>query len=156
MKKIKALTSALVCMIIMFTITGCGKKTALSAEDFKSKTEAKGYTVQDATNQFADYDYIKKVYIALDKDQNYQIEFYEIDNADNASQFFKNNKSIFEESKSSASAETSVSVSNNAKYTLTTDGQYKVISRIDNTAVYVNADEEYKSDIKDLLDDLDY
>ncbi|MGN1113933.1 MAG: hypothetical protein ACI4RC_02290 [Oscillospiraceae bacterium] len=156
MKKIKILTSALLCMVIMFTITGCGKKTALTAEDFKSKTEEKGYTVQEATDQFSDYDYIKKVYIAIDKEQKYQIEFYEIDSSDNASKFFNNNKSIFEESKSSSCTETNVSLSNNAKYTLTTNGEYKVISRIDNTAIYVNADEKYKSDIKDLLDDLDY
>jgi hypothetical protein len=36
------------------------------------------YIVQDATDQFKDYDHVKKVYIALDATKSYQIEFYSI------------------------------------------------------------------------------
>lgn len=119
------------CFVMLFMVTGCGNKTAITSSDFKTKMEAKGYTVQDATSQFSGYDYVTQVYIALSSDSAYQIELYELSDNDNASSFFNNNKTNFESSKSSSAAETSVSAGNNAKYTLTTNGQFKVVSRID-------------------------
>lgn len=104
----------------------------------------------------ASYDYITQVYLAIDDSYKYQIEFYELSDADYASSFYNNNKSIFEESKSSSAVETSVSSGNNSKYTLVTNGKYKVVSRIDNTVIYVNVDDEYKAEVKDLLEELGY
>lgn len=104
----------------------------------------------------ASYDYITKVYLAINSSSEYQIEFYELSNSDYASSFYNNNKSIFEKSKSSSNVETSISSGNNSKYTLTTNRKYKVVSRIDNTIIYVNADEGFKTEIKDLLKELGY
>ena len=75
---------------------------------------------------------------------------------DYASSFFNNNKKTFEDSESSGSTETSVSVGNNEKYTLTTNGKFKVVSRIDNTVIYLNVDDNYKSSVKNVLKDLGY
>ena len=148
--------SVAICFSFIFLLTGCGNKTALTSEDFKSKMEGNSFVVQDATSQMASYDYITQVYLAIDDSYKYQIEFYELSDADYASSFYNNNKSIFEESKSSSAVETSVSSGNNSKYTLVTNGKYKVVSRIDNTVIYVNADEDYKTEIKDLLKELGY
>ncbi|MGM9881746.1 MAG: hypothetical protein ACI31S_02755 [Bacilli bacterium] len=148
--------SVVTCLSFIFLLTGCGNKTALTSENFKSKMEGNNFVVQDATSQMASYDYITKVYLAIDSSYNYQIEFYELSDAASASSFYNNNKSIFEESKSSSAVETSVSSGNNAKYTLTTNGKYKVVSRINNTVIYVNANDEYKTEVKDLLEELGY
>lgn len=156
MRKVKRLMMGVLCFIVLFTITGCGNKTAITSDDFKSRMESSGYTVQDATSQMSEYDYIDQVYIAISSDSTYQIEFYELSDSDYASSFFNNNKSTFENSKSSSATETSVSAGNNAKYTLTTNGKFKVVSRIDNTVIYLNVDEDYKSSVKDVLDDLGY
>lgn len=144
------------CFVVLFTLTGCGNKTSITSDDFKNKMESNGYTVQDATNQMASYDYIKKVYIAISNDSTYQIEFYELSDSDYATSFFNNNKSIFEDSKSSVSTETSVNLGNHNKYSLTANDKFKVVSRIDNTVVYLDVDENYKSSVKDILDDLGY
>ena len=80
--------------------------------------------------------------MAIDDSQDYQIEFYDLSNVDYASSFSSNNKSIFEESKSSSAVETSVSRSNDSKYTLVTNCKYKLVSRIKNTVIYVNVDED--------------
>ena len=154
MKRVKQLLMGLMCFVVLFTLTGCGNKTAITSDDFKSKMESSGYTVQEATNQMSDYDYIKQVYIAISSDSTYQIEFYELSDNDYASSFFNNNKKTFEDSKSSGSTETSVSVDNNEKYTLTTNGKFKVVSRIDNTVIYLNVDDNYKSSVKDVLKNL--
>ena len=94
-------------------------KTAITSDDFKSKMESSGYIVQEATNQIADYNYTKHVYIAISS--VYQKEFYELSDNDYAPSFFNSNKKTFEDSK------TSVSVGNNEKYTLTTNGNFEVI-----------------------------
>ncbi len=156
MKRVKQLLMGLMCFVVLFTLTGCGNKTAITSDDFKSKMESSGYTVQEATNQMSDYDYIKQVYIAISSDSTYQIEFYELSDNDYASSFFNNNKKTFEDSKSSGSTETSVSVGNNEKYTLTTNGKFTFVSRIDNTVIYLNVDDNYKSSVKDVLKNLGY
>lgn len=156
MRKVKCFMMGVLCFVVLFTLTGCGNKTSITSDDFKNKMESNGYTVQDATNQMASYDYIKKVYIAISNDSTYQIEFYELSDSDYATSFFNNNKSIFEDSKSSVSTETSVNLGNHNKYSLTANDKFKVVSRIDNTVVYLDVDENYKSSVKDILDDLGY
>ena len=118
--------------------------------------QPKGFVVQDATSQFSDYDYITKVYIALSSDSNYQIEFYELSDSDYATSFYNNNKSIFESSKGSGNAETHAEIANYSKYTLSSNGKFKVISRIDNTALYLNVDSSNKKAVEDILKDLGY
>lgn len=156
MRKVKCFMMGVLCFVVLFTLTGCGNKTSITSDDFKNKMESNGYTVQDATNQMASYDYIKKVYIAISNDSTYQIEFYELSDSDYATSFFNNNKSLFEKSKSSVATETSVNLGNHNKYTLTANDKFKVVSRIDNTVIYLDVDENYKSSVKDVLDDLGY
>ena len=83
-------------LFILFSATGCGNKNALSVDDFNKKMEDKGYTVQDASSQMSEVKEIENVSIAIDKDQEYQIEFYKLDSADSAVIFFNENKEIFE------------------------------------------------------------
>ncbi len=136
--------------------TGCGNKKAITTDDYKSKMESKDFTVQDATSQFSNYEYVEQALIALEKSGSYQIEFYRLSDNDNAVSFFNNNKTTFENSKSSGAVETSVSLGNNDKYTVTTNGQYKVVSRIDNTVVYLDVSDKYKSEVQKVLKDLGY
>ena len=156
MKKIKQIFIGVLLITIIFTMTSCGKKTSITSENFKNIMEEKNYIIKDATSQMSNYDYIKQVYIAISNDYTFQIEFYEFSDNDYAISFFNNNKQIFEDSKSQNSVETSVSTDNNAKYTLTDNDKYKVISRIDNTIIYLNVNKDYKTSVKDILDELGY
>jgi hypothetical protein len=116
----------------------------------------KGYSVQDASSQFSEYSYIKQVYIAVSEDYSYQIEFYELSDDSYATTFYNNNESIFESSKGDAAIETSIGLNNYSKYTLSSNGKYMVVSRIDNTVIYVDVDENYKDAVKTILDELGY
>lgn len=156
MKKIKSLIMLFTCLIMLFTITGCGNKKAINSEEFINKVESMGYKTMDATDQMSQYDYIEKVTLAINEDETYQIEFYELSDSNYATSFFNNNKQIFEETKDTTSAYTSVNIGNHAKYTLSTDGKYKVVSRIDNTVIYLNVNNEYASDVKEVLESLGY
>lgn len=156
MIKIKSLFIGVFAIAAVLLLTGCTNKTAISETDFKSKMEEKNFVVQDATYQFENYEYVKKALLAQKEDYSYQIEFYILDTITNAESFFETNKDIFEESKSNGSTETSVSLGNNDKYTLSTDGQYKLISRIDNTMIYLNVAEENREEVKELVEELGY
>ncbi len=141
----------------IFLFTSLNKeKDPITASQFQTIMQQKGFVVQDATSQFSDYDYITKVYIALSSDSNYQIEFYELSDSDYATSFYNNNKSIFESSKGSSNAETHAEIANYSKYTLSSNGKFKVISRIDNTALYLNVDSSNKKAVEDILKDLGY
>ena len=45
---------------------------------------------------------------------------------------------------------------NYSKYTLQSDNKYMVVSRIEDTVVYVKVDSKYKDQIKDLLKEIGY
>lgn len=146
---------AIIIVTIVVSISTKGKDP-ISSENFKTIMEENGYIVQDAIEQFANYDYIKSVYIAADKDLNYQIEFYVIEDDESAIQFFNNNKSIFEDSKGEVITETSADVKNCSRYTLNTNNLYKFISRINNTVVYINANDKYMNDLQTIIEKLNY
>lgn len=151
----------ILCLIIGITIfkmvsSITQDKESITASEFYDKMEDKGYYLQDATNQFSAYDYIKQVYLALESDNKYQIEFYEFSDESYAMSFYENNKSIFESSKANSASNTNVNLKNSSKYTLSSNGSYKSLSRIDNTLIYIDIDSEYEDEVKDILKDLGY
>ena len=155
----------LIVMIIglIFTIGGVAtysilnkEKESITSEEFKSIMESKGYKIVEITSQYAQYGYIEKAYIATTNDRKYQIEFYTLSNDESAIYFYNTNKTIFENSKQGVTSETNAELKNYSKYTLNNNGKYNVISRINNTAIYINEDEQYKDIIKDLLKEIGY
>ena len=132
-------------------------KEPITISEFKDMMKDKDFElVNSKETQLLEYDYIEKSYIALEEDYNYQVEFYELDEEEDAIYFYNINKEKFEKSKSSASTETSVSMGNNSKYTLTTKDKYKVISRIEDTAIYLDVDKKYKDEVKEILKEMGY
>ncbi|MCI9366125.1 MAG: hypothetical protein HFJ54_06250 [Clostridia bacterium] len=153
-----AIVGILLIALLIGMFVGLGKtKTPITAETFKEKMEGKGYIVGDVIEQYQSYGYFKQAYIAADKDYSYQIEFYILEDDEYATAFYNTNKTIFENSKSSSgTAETNVNLKNNSKYTLSANGKYKVVSRIDNTVIFVNVDDNQRDTIKNILKELGY
>ena len=132
------------------------EKNPLTTKEFISKMIDKGYTVIDAKDQLVGYDKLKEATIALSKDNKYQFEFYELEDKDSAIKFYEYNKKLFESVKGNSSKESSAEFKNYSKYTLSTDGKYKVISRIDNTVMYLDVDDNYTETVKSVLKELGY
>lgn len=142
---------------VVFFSTLNKEKAAMTPEEFTSKLEAKGYTISDVTNDFSGYDYVKKVKIAVASDYSHQIEFYQFSEDENYAQsFYVNSKDIFDRTKGDANAETEINGKNYSKYVIATNGKYKIISRIGNTAIYVDADDKSKDKIKEMLKEIGY
>lgn len=131
------------------------EKLAITAMDFASIMEQNGYVIQDVTGLFEQYDnYITKGYVA--GNENFQIEFYELSNDENAIYMYNTNKQKFENQNTSGYASSKVEISNYGKYTLKTNGKFKCISRIDNTLVYIDVNETYEDTVKELLNKIGY
>ena len=131
-------------------------KQTITVSEFKDMLEDKDFEIMDAKYQFEEYDYIEKAYIALEEDYDYQIEFYRLDEEEDAINFYNTNKEKFEDSKGISEIETKVSMGNNSKYTLKTNGEYKVVSRIENTVIYADVDDKYEDEVKEILKEMGY
>ena len=150
--------------IIVVVLVGIGlitfnalnkEKTPISASTFNTTMESKGYVMTNTTSQFAQYpNYMSESYVA--QKTGYQIEFYELTSEENAISMYNTNKTKFESQKTNASASATASMNNYSTYSLTTNGKYKYLSRINNTLVYVDVDESYKDIVKDIMKEIGY
>ncbi len=139
-------------------LAGCKKsKEPVSTVDFEVAATQKGYIVQDGTDFFEDYDYIKLVTLAAPQDKAFQLEFYELNDDATAKSFYDSNKSNFVMMKGDDSAETSDSGKNYDVYKLEMYGKFMMIERVDNTVIYVNStDSSNKSVIEAFLTEIKY
>lgn len=153
MKKIKVL----LLIILVVLLSACGiKKEAIDEEEFNRIMTKEGFRISNVYQQVVGYGYFDDAYIAVEKDGKYQIEYYELDEDSNALNFYNANKKIFEASKTDNSIYTNVDLPDNSKYTLTTKDSYKVISRIEDTVVYLDVDKKYKNEVNNILKKLGY
>ena len=154
MKK-KTIFFATMLLIMALALSACSlvkPRTALTADDFKTKMESAGLTVEDATDQFEEGT-VELVLIAYNDD--YQIEFYVMETAAKAEQSFAGNKQNFEALSGNKST-ASLNGSNFNSFTMTLGGQYAVVSRVENTFIYVDEEVEHRDTIKEILKDLGY
>ncbi len=86
---------------------------------------------------------------------NYQIEFYDIDCDATAKQFYQLNKTAFEQDTTAVTTSEKNS-DNYDSYYMVTDTDFCLTSRIDNTVIYCYTDVEYKDEILKLVEDLGY
>jgi len=134
------------------------ERNALSISRFEAIMEKQGYQLFDSTDQYSDYsEYIKKCSIAIGKYAEYQIEFYELTSNENALALYDENRATFE---TVATEENPASVDENSdkysKYVLAVSGRYMVLSRIDNTVVYADVNDDYRAKVENALKVLGY
>ncbi len=150
--KLKALL--LYALVIALFLTACGSKTALTNNQFIEKMESAGYQTVDAANQFGEGE-VEAVSLAI-KEGKYQIEFYVLPSNDQAVSAFNGNKSDFEQMKGNGASSGELSGSNYNYYGLSTDEGYYVVSRVDNTMIFINTSAQYKDEIKEILKEIGY
>ena len=131
-------------------------KEPISVKAFKEKMEYKDFEIQDILEQFEGENYIKKACIALEEDYEYQIEFYKLDEEEDAINFYNSKKEPLENSEVSTSSKKERNMGNNSKYIVVTGEKYKVVSRIENTVIYADVDLKYQDKVEELLKEIGY
>ena len=138
-------------------LTACSpKRDAIDEDQFIRIMNDEGFSIKNVESQFEQYGYFEEAYLAIDSNNNYQIEFYELEEENYDLNFYNNNKSKFENEKSSTYVDSNMDLKNINKYTLTTNNKYKVVSRIDDTVIYLDVDKKYKKEVNDILKKLGY
>ena len=149
MKRVLSLT--LCVLLLSVLLMGCSPKTVLSAADFQTKMEKKGFTVQDVTATTPGIG--KSVMIAYNT--SFQVEYFELSSQSDAKGVFENNKTIVSNQVSSKST-TSTTASNYDTFTLTGDGQFFMLTRVDNTVLYCLTSSDNKDEVKEIFEYLGY
>jgi len=144
-------------LVLVLLLTACGaNKEAIDEDDFISIMTDMKFKIVNVEEQFNQYKYFEEAIVAIQENNNYQIEFYELENDGYAKSFYETNKEIFEQSKTDTSIKTNVDLTDSSKYTLTTDKEYKVLSRIEDTVIYLNVSKTYKDEVNNILKKLGY
>lgn len=131
------------------------EKAPISAKEFYEEMEDEGYVLVDVTSQYASYG-IEEAYIAVKSNQEYQIEFYELSSIGKAESMFETNKEYFQDRAGSTKVTSSYGFGNYDIYSLKSNGDYMYLCRIDNTLLYIDVEDIYKDEVKEIIDELDY
>lgn len=127
----------------------------MTANEFCDELEDEGYVMVDITDQYASYG-IEEAYLAVKSNQEYQIEFYELSSEGKAISMFESNKEYFEGRAGSSRVTSSYGFGNYDIYSLKSNGDYMYLCRIDNTLLYIDVEDIYEDEVKEIIDELDY
>ena len=141
--------------VYLIKTIGSIEKTPITANQFENFMKSNNWTVLDNTSQFLqEGKNISKGYIT--NKGKCEIEFYIFLDNDDTIDFYNINKAKFETQAGNVFSKSNVNLKNYSKYSLTSNGKYKCVSRIDNTAIYINVDSDYKEGINNILYKLGY
>ena len=138
-------------LLVVLILTGCGdKKTALNQKQITDKLYKLEFFVDDNTKLMED----STTRTALSAyNSKYQIEYYIFKDEKRAKEAFQDNKKYFDNNGKKGKEKTK---ENYSKYVQELSDTYNVLTRVDNTLLYISSNIEYKSDIKKVLKELNY
>jgi len=146
---------AIIMMLGMFSACQ-GTRTPLDAAGFIEKAEAAGYTLQIVPT----VDDETEAYLIAFRDEDMlvlcQFEFIVQETTAQIVEAYQLILDTIEENKPRASSYSTASTGGYAYYKLTTEDVYSVVSRIDNTLVYVYALIDCKAEAEAFLKELGY
>ena len=141
------------CALLLSILTGCGAKTAQTADGFTKIVEDAGLEVEDVTAELGTDD-ISSVLFAVGG--NYQMDYYAFADDETCADFFYVIMEEFDEEFSSKSFSSKITMNNYNYYAFNADGDFHMLARVDNTLLLCVADKAYKSEIVDLVKTLGY
>ncbi|MBR5825575.1 MAG: hypothetical protein IKY78_00670 [Clostridia bacterium] len=148
-----AVAMIFIAVALLLSTTG---KESITAEDFEAFATEKGYYVVEDSHG-AD-EYIEKILIAYDEQDDYQIEFCVLTDAETAMSMYSACRAELERlvSGSNMTSEQTAYSSNYDQYITSSPELYLVVIRVDDTIIYVEADKENKDEIKEFIDEIGY
>lgn len=144
----------IICLLTLFTLTGCSKKKVITTNEFKTIAQNYGYSIE-TPSQNNDYDNINETIIAS-KPSGIQVKYYVLNSTNDAKNMFTDNKKYFKTFRGNTTIESSINIFNYSSYSITSNNNYMYICRIENTLLYVKVEETFKSEVKDFIKALNY
>lgn len=156
MKKIFRLLDIMI--ISMFVLIGCGSNNdeIMTAKEFKTIMEEKGFSVVDQTETATDSSY-QQIYVAID-DEKYSFEYYFMKDPNSAAVVYDyavdNLEAAYSDNKKAKMKETGSG--SNLYYSVSADDYYCEVIQKENTVLYVTAYAEQKEDTISIIKELGY
>ena len=142
--------------IMLLLVTACSiSKSEISKEKYTKIAEKNKLIVVDVLDQFAGNEEMESATVAASP-ENWQVEFYVLDSKEAAKKMYNKNKEEFEAISNVKKIETNMNGTNYEKYTQETEGLYMVLTRVDNTLLYVKAPDNAKEPINSFIKELGY
>lgn len=147
----------IITITILLIFTGCKKeeRKPITSDSFKLVAESIDYEIKDVTNDLDNNKGVSSALIAMVKNK-YQIEYYTLESNEIAQKMYDRNKERFESIKEDKDKADITENDNYSEYKLLTKGKYKLLSKIDNTIVYADVDEQYKDSVINFAKQLGY
>ena len=155
MKRKNIFLKITLCLMVIILLTGCENKMAINSDEFKEKATSNNYIVSDVTSQFEKSKIVDNA-VTANKLGAWVVEFYTLKSDSNAEYMFNYNKEKASNEKAKNSKEVSSSSGNFSTYSLTNNGYYIYICKVDNTLLYTKVNEEYKDEVNKFIQELGY
>ena len=150
MKKLKYL----LLLFILFIVVGC-KKNSVIISEFIEKATDNAYIVESNKTGYEDYDYIKKIYYAINRENAYDIQFLELESDNYAKQFILVNVDEIKNKITNKDYVKSNTYTDYEYYHAENDTNYYIVIRSKNNIIYIDAPIDYINEIEDFLEDLE-
>lgn len=155
------LSLASLCMMIVIVFTACStSKESITASDFESKASARSLVVKNTISSYEGMDHILSSTSAFklteaEDEILWSMDFLVANSSENAARMYQTNVNTFE-NESDSGIHSSIKAGNYGTYEKISGGKYMYVAYVDSTMIYVNADEQYKDEIKALIEDIGY
>ncbi len=154
MKRLKNSLGIFCCLICVVFLSSCAEKTSQTPQEFTYIMEEAGFTVQDVSEETQSNGLATTVLIAVG--EQYQIEYYELTDAETGEGMFYHNKQVFDENYSVKLLSSEVTSGNYNYYAFNSGDDFCLIARIDNTMLWCVSDKAYREDITEIVKKLGY
>lgn len=153
MKSTRSIALILCLIMLLGLMTACQKKMPQTAAGFTQIMENAGFEVYDESDNGEDSIATAAVYAV---GENYQIEYYGYEDSDSARRVYDNNQNKLDEDHSAKRMTSQMETNRYNYYAFSTEDDFYVIARIENTVVFCAADSEYKQEILTHMEALGY
>ncbi len=141
-------------IVIALLMVGC-KKNSFVLSEFIEKAKDNAYLIENNKDGYEEYEYIKNVYYAVNRENAYDIQFLELENDDVAKQFFLLNATEIKKEITNKDYVKSNSYTSYEFYHAENDTKYYIVIRSKNNIIYIDAPINYINEIEEFLSDLD-
>ena len=140
-------------ILMLFLMVGCSKNS-FTTEEFLDKADFNGYIISENNEEYKNYNYIKNVYYAFNREVGYFIQLLVLENNDYATKFFLLNQEEMAKMKDQNSYVKTKKANNYNVYHLETDEKYKLVIQSENKIIYIDAPINYINEREEFLNEL--
>lgn len=141
-------------LLILVLFSGCSlRKNVYSFDKFQEYTITNEYQFTDITDQVDNKNIIEA---GMASTSTWHIEYYHLNNKEEALKMFNYNKSTFENSTKVKSLQLESTGLNYNYYSLTTNKTFMYVCQVDDTLIYASVPVEYRKKVLKFIQNMGY